>query len=510
MDSSSNINADRTRSSNAGFPTTKERWSKIWSNSNIGGPFNTESGPDGTVNRGQNLILAKPSKERTNSLTLCTENAFQGKTGSSSLLATSESDGWAGRHSFSWNPANASTLGNNSMNTSPVESRPGDRNASARGEIGDPNSYFALSRTSAIGQNPSASISKGYLGSVADNYTSPTDNLSFGNLGNFDAASQRQLSSFPANPAAAAFQRKSSVVSNVSTARDPQRTEDVMGSMNMSPFSHVPSESMAGGSTRQNAQNAYPHIAQMASQRPSHSAHPSYHSDTHGLDSRFSTGQIDIGAGLNRLQLNDNASIAGYSEARRASYANHGTYDSTNRFNGQLPADEANYQGMATYTGDVPTEFPISYQHLSRLGERDPSPTAEYVRGINSPFYPSVGTPPVLRPSSGHRMSVQVGGEGQTALLDRKLRGLQQDQDYSQVSGRVSFPGNYELSGYSNARLNSYSPYLQMPFGGGLSSGLGQRVAHRDPDPSQVVRSPLLEEFRTHNKSNKRYELKVS
>ncbi|CRG86240.1 Pumilio homolog 3 [Talaromyces islandicus] len=495
MDSSSNINSERTRSSNAsamanGFPTTKERWSKIWSNSNIGGPFNSDSGSEGTVNR---------------------ENAFQGKTGSSSLLATSESDGWAGRQSFSWNPTNPSSLGNNSMNTSPVDSRPGDRNASARGEIGDPNSYFPLSRTSAIGQNPSGSISKGYLGSMADNYISPTDTLSFGNLGNFDTASQRQLNSFTANPAAAAFQRKSSVVSNVSTARDPQRTDDVIGSMNMSPFSNVASESITGGSTRQTAQNAYSQIAHnsmsMGSQRPNHSAHPSYHSDTHGLDSRFSAGHIDIGAGLNRLQLNDNTSLAGYSEARRASYANHGTYDSASRFTGHLPADEANYQGMATYTGDVPTDFPLSYQHLSRLSERDSSPTTEYVRGINSPFYPSVGTPPVLRPSSGHRMSVQVGGEGQTALLDRKLRGLQQDQDFSQVPARVSFPGNYELSGYSNARLNSFSPYLQMPFGG-LSSGLGQRVAHRDPDPSQVVRSPLLEEFRTHNKSNKRYELK--
>ncbi|KAH8695086.1 armadillo-type protein [Talaromyces proteolyticus] len=498
MDSSSNINNDRARSVNTagmgnGFPSSKDRWANIWSSGkNIGTTFNPETGPEGTVNR---------------------ENAFQGKTGSGSLLATSESDGWAGRHSIPWNTTtSASTLGSNSMTTSPVESRAGDRNASTRAEVGDTSSYFTLPRSSAIGQTQPGSVSKGYLSSAAENYTSPTEALSFANFGNFrndDPAGHRQLNSFSANPANGGFQRKASVVSNVSNARDSQ---DVIGSMTMSPFSHVASESISAGSTHTGNQNAYSHIGQnsisMAS-RPSHSSHPSYPSEPHALDSRFTTGQIDISTGLNRLQLNDNQSLGGYSNSRRPSYMHQGPIDvSANRINSQFSSDEANYQGVATYSADMTAEFPLSYQHIPRLGERESSPTADYSRAVNSPFYPTVATP-ILRPSSSHRVTGQAS-EGQPAILDRKLRGLQQEQDFNQVAGaslqRVSFPSNYELSGYSANRLNAFPPYLQMSFGG--LPAMGQRVSHRDPDPSQVVRSAVLEEFRTHNKSNKRYELK--
>lgn len=384
----------------------------------------------------------------------------------------------------------------NSIKTSPIETRSGDRSAPASAGSGDNNSYFSLPRTAAIGQNGSTGASKTYLGSNGENYSVPaTEGLSLSNFGNFrndEHSGQAQFPSFTNNQTAGGFQRKSSLVPNT------QRSEDVLGSMGASAFSHVGSESISAGSTRHVGSNNYPH-----------SAYQSYQAEAQNLNSRLSSGQIDIG--LNQLHLNDN----GYQNAHRNAYGHQDSFDvSGNRFNNHLQTDDVNYQDyVSEFTNDGPL---APYQSLSRLGERDQSP-GDYSRGLGNSFYPSTRTPPVtasqLRPSSGHRMSAQIS-DGQAALLDRRLRGLQQDQDFSHAAGaamqqRISIPNGYELSGYSAARLNGFPQYLQMPYNN-LPSSIVQRVSHREPDPSQVVRSPLLEEFRTHNKSNKRYELKVT
>jgi mRNA-binding protein PUF3 len=270
--------------------------------------------------------------------------------------------------------------------------------------------------------------------------------------------------------------------------------------MGAGPFSHVGSDSISVGSTRHVGSSNYPH-----------SAYQSYQTEAHNVGSRLSNGQIDIGAGLNQLHLNEN----GYQNAHRNAYGQHDSFDisSGNRFTNHLQTDDVSYQDYAEFANEGPL---APYQSLSRLDERDQSPAGDYSRGLGNSFYPSTRTPPVaasqLRPSSGHRMSAQIS-DGQAALLDRRLRGLQQEQDFSHAAGagmqqRISIPNGYDLSGYSTARLNGFPQYLQMPYNN-LPSTIVQRVSHREPDPSQVVRSPLLEEFRTHNKSNKRYELKV-
>lgn len=391
---------------------------------------------------------------------------------------------------------------NNNVKTSPVDGLAGELGATSRGENGDNGSYFSLPRTTAVVQNNSASASKTYLGANADGYSEGLSLANFGNYGNDD---QKQFTSFSSNATTGAFQRKSSLVPN------PQRSEDVLGSMGVGPFPHITSDSISAGSTRQIASNTYSHLSQNSGSTSS--AYQSYQPDAHGVGPRLPGGQVDISAGLNQLQLNDAQSLAAYQNAQRNTYA---TNESFERFNNHLPTDDANYQDLSNYefSNDVSL---ASYQSLARLSERDASPAGDFSRGLGSSFYPSIRTSPgtasQLRPSSGHRMSGQIN-DGQAALLDRRLRGLQQDQDLNHVANaaiqqRLSFPSNYELSGYSAARLNGFSHYLQMPYNP-LSSGIVQRVSNREPDPSQVVRSPLLEEFRTHNKSNKRYELKVS
>lgn len=403
------------------------------------------------------------------------------------------------------------------MNTSPIESRGGDRSAPARPETGE--SYFTLPRTSAIGHTPTGSAPKTYLKSTSESFPSSTaEAISFGSVGTYrnDDAGHRQLSSsFGGNAVTAGFQAKPGLVAS---ARDSQ--PDMIGPMGIASFPQVGSESISTGQNRQGITTPYLHLAHnsvsTASQRPVHSAHQSFHSESQGLESRYPAAQADINSGLNRLQLNDQQIYATQQPSQRPSYVPHSSYDaSLNRYKHPLSTDDGAYPGVTSSYPEVPSEMSYGYQSISRIGERSSPPPAEYGRGA---FYSMGGTPPVaanqLRPSSGSRLSGQIS-DGQAALLERKLRGLQQEQDFSQVTGnamqqRLPYATGYDLAGYSTPRLNVLNPYYPMAqFGGIPAAAMVQRGSHREHDPSQVVRSPLLDEFRTNNKGNKRYELKV-
>lgn len=140
-------------------------------------------------------------------------------------------------------------------------------------------------------------------------------------------------------------------------------------------------------------------------------------------------------------------------------------------------------------------------------------------RSQQSPFYPTGETPP-----SGPQHRVPKSGNGfnstpngQAAVLDRKLRGLQQiqqEQAYpphpNPMNYRPSFAPSYEFHQQSALRMNPLAQYYQMP---PVPTLLAQSTVPRGParehDVSQNVRSPLLEEFRNNSKTNKRYEIKV-
>lgn len=516
--SSSGINNDRARSSQSAtmgpaFGSGKSWNSNIWGSNNITPTFNGDGGSDPSVSRG--TIACLPILPAEQSLTTDTENVFEGMTGSGSLLSTSESDGWAGRPNLPWSTVTPTTsLG---MTTSPVEGRGGDRSVPAKPDTGE--SYFALPRTSAIGHTSTGSAPKTYLNSTSDTFpSSAAETISFGSFGNYrnDDAGHRPLSStFGGNAVTAGFQSKSGLVAS---ARDAQT--DILGSMGVGSFPQASSESISAGQSRQGMTAPYshlvPHSVSTASQRPVHSTHQSFNSESQGIDSRYFASQMDINSGLNRLQLNDHQVYANQQTSQRPTYIPHSSYDaSLNRYKYQSGADDGTYRGATSSYAETPAEIPYGYPSISRMRERASPPPAEYGRGS---FYSVGGTPPVpgnqRRPSSGNRLSGQIS-DGQAMLLERKLRGLQQEQDFSQVASnamqqRLPYATGYDLAGYSTPRLNAFNPYYQMAqFGGMPAAAMTPRGSHREHDPSQVVRSPLLEEFRTNNKGNKRYELKV-
>ena len=138
----------------------------------------------------------------------------------------------------------------------------------------------------------------------------------------------------------------------------------------------------------------------------------------------------------------------------------------------------------------------------------------------HSPYYSSAGTPPVYQPGAASRSGYNPGtSTGQAALLERKLRGLQQEQQSyllpnpNQIHFRNQFPHQnpYEFHPHHSLRttnLNPCYPVASDPIA--LPSVQIPRGPARDHDLAQPVRSALLEEFRNNSKTNKRYELKVS
>ena len=133
-----------------------------------------------------------------------------------------------------------------------------------------------------------------------------------------------------------------------------------------------------------------------------------------------------------------------------------------------------------------------------------------------SPFYSTAGTPPTYQQrgqSRGYHNGLQAG---QAATLERKLRGLQQQQQgYAMpqpnpLQFRPQIPHPYDMQTQNALRMNPLQPYYPMaPAPHMLGGPQIPRGPARDHDMGHQVRSPLLEDFRNNSKTNKRYELKV-
>ncbi|KAL1863755.1 mRNA binding protein puf3 [Paecilomyces lecythidis] len=504
----SGMNGDRSRASHnhgmaKGFGSGKSRWNNnIWGSTNLGTGFT-----DGPADTG----LMRDQAQMNGA-----EHAFEGKSGSGSLLSTSESEGWTGRPSLPWSTvSSASSLSmtqSKSIATSPVQSRAHERSAPVISEA-DTTSYFSIPRPSAIGQGSTTTREKSYLNQSSEGLTSGSDSISFGNFGGFrnDDSTRRQIDPSFSGPG---FQSRGSLSGEAGVSR----AEDI-GSISLA-FPQAVTESMnqAGRAAVAGPYSHLPHGSlSLASQRQGHSAHPSFQSDSQGFQNRYGNNTMDISGGLDKLQLND-SNVASQQSVQRPGYVSHASYDgSLNRFKYQLSSDEGHYQPANSYTPDG-SELQTGYHPAaSRLGDRTSASPVDYAR-INSPFYQTSGTPVASTqyrtPSGGIRLA-NAAPDGQAVLLDRKIRALQQEQDYSQQAAnllqpRLQFPPAYDFAAYQAARLNPLAAFYPMnPYAGfGAAAGIVPRAAHRDHDPTQVVRSPLLEEFRTNNKGNKRYELK--
>lgn len=290
----------------------------------------------------------------------------------------------------------------------------------------------------------------------------------------------------------------------------PPRSDDVVASMAMPAFTQPMSDTFS----QTPAHTPYSHLTRTSTaftpQRPPHSTHPSFHSESPEFESRYGNGQMDLTTGLDKFHLNEN----GVPAQQRPPYLAHASsYDaSLNRLKYQQGIHDLNYQPVAGYPTEASNpDMQFGYNPINpRLGPGHGSITpSEYPR-MDSPFYPIVDNPAV-QTRNGNRL---LESQAAAAALERKLRGFQQEQEYSVPSGanslpRVPFPPTYDLAGYQTARLNALAGYYPVARLGGLGPTSLVGRPHRDHDPAQVIRSPLLEEFRANSKGNRRYELKV-
>lgn len=281
-------------------------------------------------------------------------------------------------------------------------------------------------------------------------------------------------------------------------ALDTPRSDEMGGSMAMSSLPQSVSDI-------QPLRGPYSHMshnsASFAPQRAVHSSAGSFHSENQGFDGRFG-GSMDISSGFGKLQLNDGGFQSG---VQRPAYLPHASYDgSFQRLRYPSTADDNSYQAVTGYGIESAPDLSFAYQTgKSQVGDSD-SISSDYTR-MESPFYAAEAGAHFRNGSSG-RLS-----DGQAVALERKLRGIPQEADFGQSANplqRLQFPA-YDFAGYQAARLNALSGFYPVAHLGGLGATSMVPRAHRDQDPNQVVRSPLLEEFRANSKGNKRYELKV-
>jgi mRNA-binding protein PUF3 len=269
--------------------------------------------------------------------------------------------------------------------------------------------------------------------------------------------------------------------------------------------------------------------ASRAFHRPFHSTDASVEINLQDVDHHTGGRDEQLVAEMERMSFNYNDPLTQRSRSNhRPSFSTQLSYDtSTERSSNRSISDERFSSAHMLYLADnVPENFqhPPAYHHSISFGHRGSSSPSmsESRRELNPSFYSTATTPPMapnsLRASSGSGLSSR-GSNGQVNL-EKKLRGLQPyqvEQQFLQpnpLQVRTSYQQQGEMSYQAHIQMNPLArPYAMPPYS--TYSNVQSPPAHHarygrpEQEPSQVIRSPLLEDFRTNSKTNKRYELKV-
>lgn len=384
------------------------------------------------------------------------------------------------------------------MATSPIQTRANDRNAATMNDPGD-NSYFALQRTGGVGSAGTASH-RPYLNSGSEGVSPSGDGMPLGNfpgLRNGDGRRQISSTGLGGSPVGATFPVKS----GFSGSLDNTRTDE-MASMGMGSLTSGIPDGMSPPQARSTLSHVSHNSASYAPQRPVHSAHPSFYSDNHSIDGRYGNGSVDLSAGFNKLQLNEGG-FGSQTGVHRPPYVPHASFDGSITRTKYQSNDEGGYHALANYASESARDMHLGYHPRSRAADTGSISPSDYAR-MDSPLYPGVDA------STHYRNSARTS-ENQQAALEQRLRNFQ-EQEFVQAQGnaiqRMQAPQSYDYSGYQNARMSALQGYYPMAHLGGLAAPSLVSRSQREHDPTQVVRSPLLEEFRANSKGNKRYELK--
>ncbi|KAL4899650.1 hypothetical protein BDW74DRAFT_183463 [Aspergillus multicolor] len=416
-----------------------------------------------------------------------------GKSGSSSLLASSESDN-------SWDPTNRRNnpwgvvAQGNGMATSPIQNRSTDHSAAGLPDGKDATGYFppqpvssGLGSGSGIGQMT-------YLN--GSGHISPAgDTNSLGTRSIYHTGERRNASI--AGTPTTAYQTQPGFTNSLDNSR-PEH----MASVSMSSMQTRADNMPQRGSTR----NGYAHTSHNstsnASQRPAHTAYPSFSSDA-PFHSRFGNESSDLSSNMENLQLNElqHAAI-------RPPFVSHMSLDSSlNRFRSHGSQDEDSYQAMQSYGNEyISQNHALSYQVA-------PSPQLRGQDAVSYGGFPS--TAPYLNgrhPGSSNSGSRYRNGlahnpqENQHTVLQGRMREDFPVESSYQMPNMIARPRQFtpafDYSYAPQAALASMYPVAQLN-----AAALTTRPLPREHGSPQESWGPVLADFRQHAKS-KRFELK--
>lgn len=184
------------------------------------------------------------------------------------------------------------------------------------------------------------------------------------------------------------------------------------------------------------------------------------------------------------------------------------------------------YSAEQFLEGSYPEGFTERIRQFDRSGAMSPPENGDYNnrRNIGSPYYPSGGTPPsgldsYRSPSRGGAASRTPQSGGYSGLQPDKLRQqllvTQQQQQQRGAPHLMSelyrFSAPYNIQSQFDYPQNGVRVPMQQ-YTGSISPMVAPThpaSTRRNPEEYGNLRSMLLEDFRSNNKSSKRFELKV-
>ncbi|KAI4099754.1 MAG: hypothetical protein L6R37_005823 [Teloschistes peruensis] len=507
-----------------GFGNTNTPWSGgIWGNSAIG---------SGLKNPNDN---ARIQDERVSS-----NGVNEALTGSGSLLSTSESDTWAGRHRPPWQSVDNNSPGISGGNTRRTGTSPMRRqssNQSSQQPFGNPSTipnYFPLPSTSSnqgLPQGPQQHLSDpdaGVFGTVRDvelngfsrssrHNSDENERLAAGTFGfgnndvGFSIQPQRQnshhnttgLNSNVASRSGSIPPSRNGLDPASQFDRDPQSLNyaHVNGSTGSGQTNH--SKLSAQALAFQRSSNAYNH-------RFGDSTGPT---DPNNMTAHF--GMLDIAKENQSPPNGYGLQIGSAYHERLLPYE----LSQQGNFGNAEPAWDADEKLYPPY-GDPYVQnmaLPLSSYRQSPFSSGFPhSPgSSEGRRNPPSSYYPSNSSSPYpAQPRTTSRNSLSSNTPASQSLIaDRKFRGAQHEQQgflpshAAQVQYRHAFPNPYDFHPQQALRMN-INPYYPVPQIANLLPPAAPRGPAKDQDTAHSTRSACLEEFRSNSKTNKRYELK--
>lgn len=467
-------------------------------------------------------------------------NGIEGKTGSGSLVASSESDAWNLNRS-PWGSTTANMPHTRSSDVSPARNRSiAQAQPSQQFSDSSSSSFFPVPRGSTLTQGSVATPSRtldpttmNFISSRQNESTRQIDSLTNGfpnlSFSQTDANSQRPETAVgPWSDAA-----------SVHSPSDDRRS--VAASEYFGPSSTTPSRSGSlppsrHGEPVQYSQNTEHHPRYPQANPRQHSSfsfsngrtfqerNGSIHSDSMQMLGRLSLEE-DPHAGV--LSHRPSLSINGLPPTFMQSGADGGfARDNYPETQALTRVDDSGYGNSRTYTPDSytngqPNDPNVQFRSFQFDSRSAPNGTA----ARQTPFYSNAHTPPVYDRLYPSRADQTLSNGTNLALVQSKLQGYQQQQEQRNYMNPAHYPPHhlqhvlaannlrssygYAYPAHNNINMHNLAPNLPIQVVPGMVAMIEPPRGPRDHNqPSEAIMSKCLYQFKQDSKTNRRYELK--